>query len=224
MLGVLRSPRETLQQAAANPRFVTVACLIVSISAICSVGFLMTDVGRLAALDQQVRQLESLGATIDDDMYEKLRGWTAYRPLITAALIVVGWPLMWTALAAVVKAIGNWFGRRDVTFAQVLSIVVHASTVLAVQAVVAAPIDYVHESLGGATSLNMLMPGLGESTFPARLLGAVDIFVLWWIALIAVGLGSLYQTRTLSIARWLLGAYGAGAIALALTQAIRGGI
>jgi hypothetical protein len=224
MLGVLRSPRETLQQAAANPRFVAIACLIVSISAVCSVGFLMTDVGRLAALDQQVRQLESIGATIDDETYDRLRSWTAYRPLISGAIIIVGWPLMWTALAAVVKGIGNRFGRRDVTFAQVLSILVHASAVLALQAVIAAPINFVRESLGGATSLSLLMPGFGESTFPARLLGAVDIFILWWIALIAVGLGLLYETRALRIARWLLGAYGAAAIALALTQAIRGGI
>ena len=70
----------------------------------------------------------------------------------------------------------------------------------------------------------MIMPAFGESTFPARLLGAVDIFVLWWIVLAAMGFGMLYGTRTLPIARWLLGAYAAGAVLLALTQALRGGI
>jgi hypothetical protein len=61
-------------------------------------------------------------------------------------------------------------------------------------------------------------------SLPARLLGAIDIFVLWWMVLVALGLSILYQARTLSIARWLFGAYAGGAAALALTQALRGGL
>ena len=87
-----------------------------------------------------------------------------------------------------------------------------------------ARVNYARESLGGATSLSVVMPSFSESTFPARLLGAIDIFVLWWVVLVAMGLSILYQTRTLPIARWLFGAYAAGAVALALTQALRGGI
>jgi hypothetical protein len=68
------------------------------------------------------------------------------------------------------------------------------------------------------------LPAFGQSTFPARLLGAVDIFVVWWVMLIALGLGILYGTRTLPIARWLLGVYAAAAAVLALVQALRGGI
>jgi hypothetical protein len=183
----------------------------------------MTDVGQLAALDQQVRQLESLGATIDDDTYAQLRGWVPYRPAISAAIIVIGWPLSWVAGAAIVKAIGNRFGRRE-TFARVLAVVVHASVVFALQSVIAAPVNYARESLGGATTLSVIMPAFGESTFPARLLGALDIFMLWWVALVATGLGMLYGTRALPIARWLFGVYGAGAVVLALTQALRGGV
>jgi hypothetical protein len=41
---------------------------------------------------------------------------------------------------------------------------------------------------------------------------------------LALGLSILYQSRTLPIARWLFGAYAGGAAALALTQALRGGM
>ena len=44
-----------------------------------------------------------------------------------------------------------------------------------------------------------------------------------WLTLLAMGLGILYQTRPLQVARWLVGAYAAGAIGLALAQALRGG-
>lgn len=183
-----------------------------------------------------MRQFESFGADVSDETYARLRGWTPYRPAISAAIILVGWPVAWLAAAGILKAAGDRAGqalprrndgtpaRGRVTFAQVLTVVVHASAIFAVQSLIATPVNYARESIGGATSLSMVMPGFGESTFPARLLGALDLFVLWWVALVAMGFGILYGTRTLPVARWLLGAYAAGAVVLAITQALRGGI
>ena len=231
LVGMIRSPRATLLRAVDRPRSLDLAMLIVVVAATFSVGFLLTRVGRLAALDQAVRQLESLGATITDRRYAELRHLQVYRPLISAVTIIVGWPMMWMFAAFIFRAIGDRFharvpgaGERRVTFAQSLTVVVHASSVLAVRAVVAAPVNYARESLGGSTSLGVLLPVFGETTFAARLFGAVDLFLVWWVVLIAMGLSILYRTRTLPIARWLLGAYAAGAAALALTQALRGGV
>jgi hypothetical protein len=213
----------TLSNVVKQPRSLDLAVLIVVVTTACSVGFLLTNVGRLAALDQEVRQLESIGTVVTSARYAELRRLLPYRPAISAAAIVVGWPLMWIATAFVMRVIGNR-GTRQATFAQVFTVVVHASSVFALRAIVAAPINYARESLGGATSLGTLVPGFGESSFTARLFGALDIFVVWWAVLIAMGLSMLYQTRTVPIARWLLGAYATAAAALALTQALRGGI
>ena len=220
---MVRSPRATLTSVIARPRSLDLAIAIIAISAICRVGFLLTPVGQLAALDQQVRQLESFGTVVTDETYRELLRWMPSWPAISAAIIVVGWPTLWMAIAGAVKTAGDRRGGAA-TFAQVLTVVVHASAVFALQSLIAAPVNYIRESIGGATSLSRIMPAFGESTFPARLLGAVDIFVLWWIALAAMGFGILYGTRSLPIARWLLGAYGAGAMLLALIQALRGGI
>jgi hypothetical protein len=219
---MIRSPRATLAQAIAAPRSLALGALIVAIAVTCSAGFLMTRVGRLAALDQQVRQLESFGTAITDERYQELRRLVPYRPIISAAIIVIGWPTGWLLLAALLRKIGV-AGRR-VPFAQVLTVVVHASAVFALQAIVAAPINYARESLGGATSLSVVLPSFAESSFPARLVGAIDLFVVWWMVLIVMGASMLYQSRALPIARWLFGAYAAGAAALALTQTLRGGI
>jgi hypothetical protein len=244
IVGMIRSPRATLSSVVAHPRSIDLAILVVVVSAACDVGFLLTRVGQLAALDQQVRHLESFGAVVTDERYALLRSLVAYRPAISAAFIIVGWPLLWLLAAALVRAVGNrvvislpfrqgaqrdapdppHITRRPATFAQAFTIVVHASAIFAVRSLVAAPVNYARESIGGATSLGMVMPAFGQSTFPARLLGAVDIFVLWWVVLVAIGLSILYQARTLPIARWLFGVYGIGAVALALTQALRGGI
>lgn len=221
---MVRSPRATLAAAVREPRSAGLGILIVVISAACSAGFLMTRVGQLAALDLQVRQLESFGAVITDARYERLKALVPYWPAMSAAVIVIGWPVLWLALARAIQWLGRRTGRGEAGFAQVLTVVVHAWAIFAVRALVATPINYARESLGGATSVSMLIPAFGESTFAARLLGAVDIFIVWWVVLMAIGLSILYQTRTLPIARWLFGAYAGGAAALALTQALRGGI
>ena len=232
LIGMVRSPRATLTSVVTKPRSLDLAVLVIAISVVCSAGFLMTRVGQLAALDEQVRQLESFGAVITDDRYEELRRVVPYRPAISAALIIVGWPVLWVVLARLIQGVGDRVMRlprqsdedRARKRAQVLAVVVHAWAIIGVRAVVAAPINYVRESLGGATSLSVLLPGFGASTFPARLMGTVDIFIVWWVVLMAMGVGILYQTRTFSIARWLFGAYLGIAAALALTQALRGGV
>jgi hypothetical protein len=233
MIGMVRSPRATLTSAIARPQSLNLALLILVIGSVCNAGFLMTRVGQLAALDQQVRQLESFGAVVDDQTYADLRGLVPYRPALAVATVLVGWPALWLIAAFVLHALGTRLadvGARPslspgrATFAQVLTVVVHASSVFAVRALIAAPVNYARESLGGATSLSMLLPSFGESTFPARLFGAVDVFAVWWVALAAMGLGILYQTRAVPIARWMFAAYGVAAMALALAQVLRGGV
>jgi hypothetical protein len=223
-IGMVRSPRATLAGAIRNPRSLDLALLILTLSIPCSAGFLMTNMGRLAALDQQVRQLESFGVEVTDPMYEQLRAIAPYRAVMSAAVIAMGWPLVWLLTAGIVHWFGRRAGRFQVTFAQVLTVIVHASAILAVREIVAAPINYAREAVGGATSLAGVMPAFGESTFPARLLGTMDIFIIWWVVLIAIGLSILYQVRTLPIVRWFFGAYAGAAAVLALTQALRGGV
>jgi hypothetical protein len=220
---MLRAPRATFVAVVERPQSLDLALLIIAIATTCSVGFLMTAVGRLAALDQWVRQMESVGVPVTDARYAQLRALLPYRSLAAAATIIVGWPLLWAGLAFVLRTVGNR-GVVRATFAQVFAVVVHASSVLALRAIISAPVNYARESLGGATSVSALVPGLGDATFAGRLFGALDIFVLWWVLLIAVGVGMLYQVRAFPVARWLVGAYAIGAAALALTQALRGGI
>src|SRR5262245_60984020 len=107
LIGVVRSPRRALAAAISQPRSLDLAALIVLISAACSVGFLETHVGRLAALDQQVRQLESLGTVVDDRLYAQVRQWQQYRPVLSALGILVGWPLGWALTAVLIRAIGK---------------------------------------------------------------------------------------------------------------------
>jgi hypothetical protein len=91
--------------------------------------------------------------------------------------------------------------RVRVSFVVALAIVVHATTVLALQQVVAVPAQWVRESLGSPTSLATLLPMVEDGTWLARLLGSIDVFGVWWVVLMAMGLSAATGRSTV---HWLV--------------------
>src|SRR5438552_2104416 len=73
VFGVLTAPRTTYADVAARPRAlgVMVVALVVSVTAVAT--FLSTEVGQRAALDQQLRTMESFGIKVTDAAYERLQ-------------------------------------------------------------------------------------------------------------------------------------------------------
>jgi hypothetical protein len=61
--------------------------------------------------------------------------------------------------------------------------------------------------LTGGTNLAVFAPFLDEKSFGAHVLGAIDLFTIWWIVSLSIGLGVLYKRRTSPIAWSLIGVY-----------------
>jgi hypothetical protein len=81
----------------------------------------------------------------------------------------------------------------------------------------------VSESTASATSIGTWWPTLNEASAGARFTGALDVFVIWWVVLLAIGFGVLYQRSVGRLALTLLGAYAGLALVLAGTMAALGG-
>ena len=48
--------------------------------------------------------------------------------------------------------------------------------------------------MSSPTNLAVFLPFLDESSFLARLLGSIDLFFIWWMLSLAIGLGVLYRS------------------------------
>jgi len=83
----------------------------------------------------------------------------------------------------------------------------HSQILVALQQVFVVPLNYTRESMSSATNLAIFLPMLDEAGFLARLLGAIDIFWIWWILNLAIGLAVMYKLRTAPIAWSLLAVY-----------------
>jgi hypothetical protein len=61
--------------------------------------------------------------------------------------------------------------------------------------------------MSSATNLAVFLPMIDEQSFLGRLLGMVDLFIIWWVVTLAIGLGVLYRRKTGPIAIGLFAVY-----------------
>lgn len=221
--GVLTSPRATYAAVAAHPRSLAVLALVVAVIVAGTAAFLSTDVGRQALVDQQVRSLESFGRAVSDVQFQRLEQMAPYTGYATAAGQLVFLPLSALVVAGIALAVFGAMLGGDASFKQVFAVVAHSGVVMALQAIFTLPLDYARQSLSSPTSLAVFLPMLDESSFPVRVLGAIDLFVLWWTVSLAIGLGVLYRRRSGPIAATMIALYAAVALVIALVKAAASG-
>jgi hypothetical protein len=207
VLGVIFSPRATYADVAARPRILGVLAVVIVVLVAATYIFLSTDVGQQAVLAQQVQQMESFGRTVDDAAYARIQQMAPYSKYFAAGGQLVSLPIMALIVAGIAFGVFNAAMGSDATFKQVYAIVAHSGVILIVQSLFSLPIAYARETMSGATNLAVFFPFLDESSFAARLLGSIDLFIIWWIVSLSIGLGVLYKRRTGPIATTILSVY-----------------
>jgi hypothetical protein len=199
VIGVFVSPRATYADVAARPRWFGALALSTVVVAGGFFIFLSSDVGKQAVLDQQMQLIESFGVKLSDAQQAQMESRVDYARYTTAAGQVIGIPLVAVIIAGIMLGIFNALLGGDATFKQVFAIVAHSTLITALQQIFALPLDYVRETMSSPTSLGVFAPFLEENSFLARLLGAIDLFQIWGIVSLAIGLGVLYKRRTAPI-------------------------
>jgi len=222
LIGVIRCPRTTFRAVASSPRWVGLVAALAVVTAMSQAALFQTEVGRTALVDQWERTALAFGQPVDDARYADLQALSGAGPLYGVATALISGPLFTVVIAAVIALV---FRRSDrvVSFSQVLAVVAHASVILAIRLLVSAPVSYAREATGGATSLGLWFPALDAASFGGRFVGALDVFVLWWVVLLAIGVGVLYGRQARSVAAAFLGVYVGVALLLAVTMTALGG-
>jgi len=221
--GVIFSPRATYAEVAARPRALGVLVFVVAIAAGGVFAFMSTEVGQNAFLDQQVQQRESFGRPLTDAQYEQLERIVPYARYLGAGFQIVILPLAATIIAAIAFAVFNAVMGGDGTYKQVFAVVAHSGVVLSLAQLFGLPLAYARQTLSSATNLAVFTPFLDDSSFAARLLGAIDLFIIWWIVSLAIGLAVLHRKRTGPIAITLLAVYAAIGLVIATVKTAMSG-
>lgn len=242
VIAILHSPWTTFEALALAPRVFGVVALTFLVTAGSTAIVLETDVGQLALLDQWERTAFSLGRTVDDARYRAMedasRHGAAYAVLIAAVsgpVLTVGVSGLLFAVFRVSRAAARpaqpvLAGRPaladrpgTVTYRQVLAIVGHAGVILALRQVIAAPLTYTRETLAGPMTMRVFFPMFDDTSLAARFFAAIDLFVVWWIILLAVGMSVLYARPAGRLACVFVGAYVTLSTVVTIVMAAVGG-
>ena len=215
VLGVITSPRATFESIAAHPAWFGMLLFAIVAMAALLAGFFFTTVGQNA-------WLETVTVGASDQQYETMLRVSKFLGYIMIGYCVVFIPIATVIIAGILYGVFNAMGGES-TFKQVMAVVTHAMSVTILGQLFAIPLNYARGKMASATSLGVLLPMIDEKSFLGRLLGAVDLFLIWWVLVLAIGLGVLYRRRTQPIATALLGVYAVIAIVVAFIGSRMGG-
>lgn len=203
-LGIITSPKATFEQVVKAPRWVGILFLAAILSGGSLAAFSLTEKGRAAQIDFQVQQIEKVGMTVTDEMYARLEKQAPYQPYMQIVGSVVFFPILVLVVSAIFYAIFNAIMGGTAQFKQVMAVTSHAWIILAVGALFAGALNFARGAIQqSVANLGMLLPMLKEGSFAANLAGAVDLFQIWFVLTLSIGLGVLYKRKTSSIATGL---------------------
>ena len=210
-VGIVTSPSATYAQVVRKPKVAGILFLMSMIVGLVQAVPLFTERGRAAALEMQVQQMERFGMTVNDQMYQQMeqRSRSSFGAITTFVGAMVGMPIFVVIISLLLWVVFNAILGGTATFKHVMSVVAHAQVIPVVGALFAAPIMYARGAMSsGVANLGALLPMLDETSFLAKLLGMIDLFLVWWVIVLAIGLSALYKKKTSSIATGLFIFYG----------------
>jgi len=223
LAGVITSPRVTLASVALEPRWAGVLIVSFVVMTACSAALLQTDVGRLALLDQWDRTAVAFGQSVDDAQYAALEEASKQGAAYAVISSLASGPLLTFALSALLFLPFRTALRGAVTYRHVVAIVAHASVILALRQFIATPLNYARESLASPMTMGVFLTMLDEASPVARFFGILDVFVLWWLAVLAIGMSVLTGRPARRLLVIFIGAYIVLALLMVIAMAVTGG-
>jgi hypothetical protein len=222
-VGVITAPKETFRSVVAYPHWLGMLVITTVLVAASAAAPMFTQAGREAALDKQVSQMESFGVQVNDQMYDRMQESMRIAPYTTAGFVIVLTPIIGLVLTGILFAVFNAVLGGEATFKQLFSVWVHAGVISTLGQLFTAPHNLARGAVGSATNLGVLLPMLDEGSFLGRLFGMIDLFVIWWLIVLAIGLGVLYRRKTQPIVIGFFGVYAVIAVVIAAVMSRLGG-
>lgn len=208
--GIITSPKATFEAVVRNPKWVGMLALICVLSGASQFALTATERGRQAALEFQVKKMEQMGMTVTDEMYTKMQ--ENQTSPITRVFGLVGifiiFPLFVLLFAAILYAVFNAIMGGTAEFKQIVAVVTHGWVVLTVAGLIGTAINVARGTMEtSVANLGMLLPMLTEGSFVGNLAAGVDLFRIWFMVTLAIGLAVLYKRKTSNIFIGLFSVY-----------------
>jgi hypothetical protein len=215
-IGIITAPRGTYTSVVAYPKWFGMLALTVLGLGLLIGGFLMTKVGQEAWLEAALNS--PFAGQVSEQQVQGMEKMAPYVGYITLVYMLVFMPVVTVIVSGILFAVFNAAMGGTASFKQVFTVVVHAGPIGVLSQLFTVPLNYFRGTMTSATTLGVLLPMLPEKSFAARLLGMIDLFVIWQLIVLSIGLAVLYRRRTQPIATALLVVYAIIAVIVAFVR------
>jgi len=192
VLNIFFEPRKVFESLRNKPTWL-VPYIIVALLGIGSFYFTYPFI-----MNQQVEKIrendkipEEQKQTIIEKMTEQ-----NHPPLWQIPFAPVGALIVFAILAGVLFFVFNVILGGDSTFRRVFSVYCYSNLIAIPAMIVKFPLIMMKKDIGVQTSLALLLSTDSKGTFLYRTLSGFDIFNLWQVILVSIGLGVLYRYTT----------------------------
>jgi hypothetical protein len=220
-IGVITSPKATFQRVVAHPRWLGMLALVCMLVAVLVGGFLLTKTGQDAWLDAATTS--PFSGQVNDEQYAGMQRFAPYVGYVTVVYMLVVVPVIYLVTSGILFLVFNIAMGGTASFKQVFTVVVHTGPIGVLAQLFTVPMNYARGKMSSATNLAVLFPNLDENTFIARLMGTIDVFLIWQLIVLAIGLAVLYRRRTQPIAMTLFVVYAVIALIIVAVMTSFGG-
>ncbi len=144
---------------------------------------------------EKIRENEKIPDEQKQKIIEKMTEQN-HPPLWQLPFAPVGVIVVFAIVSVVLFFVFNVLLGGDSTFRRIFSVFCYSSLIGIPSMVVKFPLTMMKQDLNVQTSLALLLSADSKDTFLYRVLSGFDIFTLWQVILISIGMGVLYSYTT----------------------------
>ena len=200
IIGIIFSPGKTFRAIQKKPNWLIPAILLVIIT----LGFsLVTKPILLKETEAQVREQlikQNLTPAQIEQAIERMQKTTNIMIFVGPT---VGYFIILFVLAAVWLFIANTILGGNATYSQILGVNVYKDVLGILAMVVKLPIMLIQNTMNIHFSLATFLPDTEQSTFFYKILSKVEVFNIWMIIVLSIGIGVMSRTSTKKAWPWV---------------------
>jgi len=216
---VFVAPGKAYAAVAARPRWLGALIVCIVVMMVAQFVFLSSEVGQTAAMNQQLDSMKAFGVTVTDQMVQRMESGMVYARYTGPAALLLFVPLIAALVAGLLLAIFTVVSGGGVTYKQVFAVVAHSNAISMLALLFTLPISYAKEEIVSPARLSVFFPMLGDMGFLYYLLNSIDLFHIWAVANLSIGMAVLYKRRTGGAAAVLFGVYAVIVLIVAVVRA-----
>lgn len=189
ILNIFFEPKKVFESLRIKPTWLIPFIIV----AIIGIGFFYSTYPYI--MQQQVEKIKDNEKIPDEQKQKIIETMTGkdHPPFWQLFIAPVSTLVVLVIVAAVLFFVFNVLLGGDSTYRRVLSVYTYSSLIAIPEMIVKFPLIMVKKDVGVQTSLALLLSANAKDTFLYSILSSFDIFTIWQVILISLGMGVLYK-------------------------------